>query len=88
MPDSFLACGRIPAWKRLIDHPLGTNERISLITYIFDSDETEAVKNLRGDDAQLFVDVVDEVFSHSFASEGSADLNLNLPVLPSRCWID
>lgn len=58
---------RPPAWKRLVDHPPVTNECISLIEEIFsDPDETEAVKYLCGDDAQSFVDVIDEVLSHSF----------------------
>ena len=79
---------RIPAWKRLIIRPLVANERVSLITYIFsDRDETEAVKRLRGDDAQSFVDVVDEVLPHSFISEIFTDSNLNFLVSPSRCWI-
>ena len=46
-------CSGIPAWKRLIDRPLPKDERISLIADIFsDRDETEAVKCLRGGDAQ------------------------------------
>jgi hypothetical protein len=62
----------------LIDHPLTTAERISLITDIFsDSDEVEAVKCLSGDDAQSFVDMIDEVLPRSFTSEDSADLNPN-----------
>ena len=68
LPDCFLTRRRIPAWKRLIDHPLTTAERVSLITDLFsDHDETEAVKHLSGDDAQSFVEVVDEVIPHSFA---------------------
>ena len=51
----------------MIDRPLATDERISLITdMLSDHDETEAVKNLSGSDAQSFVDVVDEVLPHSF----------------------
>ena len=52
-----------PAWKRLISRPLATHERIPLITTIFDpgKNEIEAVQSLRGDDAQTFVDIVDEV---------------------------
>ena len=51
-----------PAWKRLIDHPLTPDVRISLIADIFsDRDETETVRRLRGDDAQSFVDVIDQV---------------------------
>ncbi|KAF9647762.1 kinase-like protein [Thelephora ganbajun] len=52
----------IPVWKSLINCPLAMDERISLITVIFsDRKETEAVKRLRGDDAQSFVDVIDEM---------------------------
>ena len=51
-----------PAWKRLIDHLLAPDEQISLITDIFsDRDETEIVKHLRGEDAQSFVDLIDQV---------------------------
>lgn len=58
----FLVCRRIPAWKRLIDRPLDPNDRISLITEIFaDREEIETVRRLRGEDAQSFIDVIDEV---------------------------
>ena len=51
-----------PAWKRLIEGPLNSDVRVSLIADIFsDRDETEMVKQLRGDDAQSFVDVMDQV---------------------------
>ena len=61
----------IPAWKRLIDRPLATDECISLIAGIFsDRGEAEAIKHLQGDDAQSFVDVIDEVPPHSFISKG------------------
>ena len=57
-------CSGAPAWKRLIDRPPTSGERISLITYIFsDRDETETVRRLVGSDAQAFVDVVDKVTS-------------------------
>jgi len=59
-------CRGIPAWKRLIDRPLARDKRISLIIYLFsDREETEAAKRLRGNDAQSFVDVIDEVLSRS-----------------------
>ena len=62
-PDLLLASRTIPAWKRLTDRPLDVNERIPLIADIFsDRSEIEAVRRLRGNDAQSFVDVVDEVF--------------------------
>ena len=52
----------IPAWKRLVNCTLSLDEQISLIADIFsDHDETKVVTSLRGDDAQSFVDVMDEV---------------------------
>ena len=55
-------CSEHPSWKRLINHTLTMDERISLITEIFtDSNQTQMVANLSGDDAQAFVDVIDEV---------------------------
>jgi len=51
-----------PAWKRLISHTLTTEERISLITEIFSHrDQVVMVGRLYGDDAQTFIDAVDEV---------------------------
>jgi hypothetical protein len=51
-----------PAWERLISHTLSTHERISLIVSIFsDRNEIEMVGHLSGDDAQAFIDVIDEV---------------------------
>ena len=52
----------LPAWKRLIDHPLSTDERIPLIeSIVSDRDEAEIIGRLHGDDAQAFIDVIDEV---------------------------
>ena len=52
----------IPPWKRLIGRPVPEFERISLITAIFsDNNEIGIVRSLRGDDAQVFVDRIDEV---------------------------
>ena len=49
-------------WKCLIDRRLTTQERTPLITTIFsDRNELEVVKRIGGDDAQSFVDVIDEV---------------------------
>lgn len=54
----------VPAWKRLTKRLISTDERVSLITSIFsDHDEAEAVKRLRGDDAQSFIDAIDEMFN-------------------------
>jgi hypothetical protein len=55
-------CSGAPLWKRLIDRSLTSDERTILITDIFSNrDETEMVKHLHGDDAQSFVDVMDQV---------------------------
>lgn len=63
-PDPFLTHSGTPAWKRLIDRPFYLDKQVSLTTHIFsDRDETETVRHLRGDDAQSFVDVVDQVIS-------------------------
>jgi len=64
-PDRFTGY-RISAWKRLIDQPIAIDKRISLITVIFSNHSVaEAVKCLSREDAQAFVDVVDEVHPHS-----------------------
>jgi len=61
---------RISAWKRSIDRPIAIDQRISLITAIFSNHHmAEAVKCLCKEDAQAFVDVVDEVLSHSSVRE-------------------
>ena len=53
----------VPAWKRLIDRPLAADECISLITDLLsDRSEVEAIKRLPIDEAQSFVDVLDQVF--------------------------
>ena len=81
LPDRFLMCSGIPAWKRLVNRPLTKDERISLITDIFsDPEETEVVKRLRGDDAQSFVDVIDEVLPHSHLNNRSTDLKPTFPL--------
>ena len=69
-PDRFTGY-RISAWKRSIDRPIDMDKRIALITAIFSNrNVAEAVRHLCRDDAQAFVDVVDEVFLPS-AENGS-----------------
>lgn len=84
----LLARSGVPAWRRLIDRPLASDERISLITDIFsDHDETEEVKLLHGEDAQAFVDIIDEVFPHEYFVK-TDPLNHDPSYLPSRCPMD
>jgi len=50
------------AWKQLISPNTAANERVDLMKSIFsDRDEVEVFEYLSGDDAQAFVDVIDEV---------------------------
>jgi hypothetical protein len=83
-------CSGPPTWKRLISRPLATRERTSLITVIFsDSSEAEAVRLLCGDDAQAFVDVIDEVSPRILSSQQNRpiDFDPNFRVPPIRRWI-
>ena len=60
--DCFSVCRNPPAWKRLINPKASTKERVELIKFIFsDRDEGAAFEHLSEDDAQAFVDVIDEV---------------------------
>ena len=62
LPDRFLTCSDIPAWRRLISRPRAIDEHIFLVAEILsDSNEIEAVKRLLEDDAQAFIDAIDEV---------------------------
>ena len=59
-----------PGWKKLIGGPLTTHERATLIVTIFSNrDEIEVIKQLCGDEAQTFVDVIYEVCPHPSHSE-------------------
>lgn len=51
-----------PLWKCLVDRSLTSDELTSLITDISsEQEDTEIAKGLTGNDAQTFVDVIDEV---------------------------
>jgi len=70
-----------PAWKWLISPTLATHECIPLITTIFlDNDQVKVVMQLSGDDAQTFINMIDEVspdtISHS--KDRLIDFNSNL----------
>jgi len=83
-PDRFTGY-RISAWKRSINQSIAIDKRISLIAAIFSNrGVAEAVgKHLRRDDAQAFVDVVDEVLLQPFV-QGKRLTDLTL--MPSRHW--
>ena len=52
----------------MINHAFTTHERIYLITRIFsDRDQVDMVRNLSGDDAQNFIDMMDEVSLHTIS---------------------
>ena len=60
--DRPLRNSDIPVWKYLIDSPLTTDERVSLIADLFsDRDKIDALETLSGSDAQSVIDVIDEV---------------------------
>ena len=62
------------AWNRLITCPPTTPERTSLIAAIFSNrDEIEMISHLCGNDAQSFIDAVDEVPPKLFHSSRSID---------------
>ena len=66
LADQLLRDSDIPAWKRLIDSPLATDERVSLITGLFsDRDEINTLEALTESDAQAVIDVIYKVFVHS-----------------------
>jgi hypothetical protein len=68
-PDQFLMCSGPPKWKDLISCPLVTHECIPLITAIFlDKNEIRVVRSLKGDDAQTFIDKIDEVPLNTLSS--------------------
>ena len=53
------------AFRRLINHTFSPHEIISLIGVIFTSEaEINIIRDLRGDDAQMFIDVVHGVRPH------------------------
>ena len=70
-PILFLASSDPPTWKCLISDTLLAHERISLITMIFsDKNQVKMVSNLSGDDAQIFVDKINEASSRTTPVQG------------------
>ena len=69
--SSVPADSNTPRWKRLISHTLPPHEVIYLVEAIFTSKgEVEMIRELRGDDAQAFIDVVHKVCFVLFPSRG------------------
>jgi len=59
------------AWQRLISRAVPQHELPSLVREIFSNKKTtDMVKRLQAGDAQAFVDVVDEVRSHTLCFRG------------------
>ena len=64
--DQLLRYSNISLWKRLIDSPLTTDERVSLITDLSsDHHVFRTYRTLSASDAQSVVDVIDKVLVHS-----------------------
>ena len=64
--DQLLRDSDISMWKRLINSPPTTDERVSLIADLLsDRDEIDTLKALSVSDAQSVIDVIDEVLVHS-----------------------
>ena len=83
-------CSEDPAWKRLIRHTLSPHERIPLIMAIFsDHSQVDMVRNLFGDDAQSFVNMIDEVSTCTFSPlrDRLGDSRKFFHALPVRRWI-
>ena len=71
-----------------MNSPLTSDEQISLITVVFSNPgEIEMVKGLGGDDAQSFVDVVDQVLHFFLLEDRLSYSGLDFVVMLSRCWI-
>ena len=59
-------CSNPLAWKRLIDPGFPVDKRVDLVTSIFsDRSEIKRVTNISGDDAQAFINAIDEVSLHA-----------------------
>ena len=71
----------LPIWQRLVSHQHSTDERTALITSIFsDRREVEVVERLSGNDAQGFVDRIDEVSSNAV----TCSVPMTTPLNPSH----
>ena len=72
-PHLPLTYSGVPVWKRIVELPAASDKQISLIKAMFsDHDEVEEAKNLGGDDAQSFIEAMDEVHSTFPSVSGEA----------------
>lgn len=70
----------------MIRGTLTTDERVSLITIVLsDEDECERVRNISGDDAQAFIDMIDEVSAPFRLQKVGFHSNFHTPSV--RYWI-
>ena len=70
LPDPSIAIdSQEKAWQRLITRAAPHDELPSLIEIIFAGREADVVSRLRGNDAQTFIDIMDEVYRHTLLSE-------------------
>jgi len=76
-----------PAVWRLIKRAFAVPDRSSLIESVFSSkDGSNMVRDLRGDDAQSFIDVIDEVPSTLACSEQLIGTDADT-LLTRLCWM-
>jgi len=66
LPDPSIAVSsREQAWQRFITRTVPSDELPSLIETIFSGRESGVADILRENDAQAFIDAIDEVHSHT-----------------------
>ena len=76
LPDPSLSTSNITACERLIKREFAPHELPSLIEAILSSnDEGEMIRCLPGDDAQTFIDVIDEARS-TFSRYHETNINV------------
>lgn len=69
LPDlSITIDSKEQAWQRLITRPISHDELPSLIETIFSGGEADMVDRLGGNDAQNFIDIMDEVHHRTLHS--------------------
>jgi len=87
--SSILVDPDVPACRRLTSLAFSPHEVVSLIEETFTSkDEVEMIRDLRGHDAQTFIDVVHEVCLHTPSFPGRSLIASSLaPLLSNLCLV-